>query len=287
MNWEAFISTHEASIRLSFFIGTFALMAIWEMLAPKRILTVSKLVRWVNNISLVFLNTLLLRLIFPTAAIGIAAYAADHQWGVLHQIQLTLPVAILLSILALDLVIYLQHVLIHAIPLFWRFHRVHHADLDYDVTTGIRFHPVEILFSMVIKFGAIILLGPPLLAVVMFEILLNAMSMFNHGNVRLPKSLDTALRCLVVTPDMHRVHHSVEDNETNSNFGFNLSCWDRLFGTYIAQPRAGHEMMRIGIHHLRNQKHVTWLPGILALPLIGKVTGYAINRRSWSAPDEH
>lgn len=287
MNWETFITTQEVSIRLSFFFAVFTLMAIWEILAPKRALTVSKLARWTNNIGLVLLNTFILRFIFPAAAVGIAVYASENQLGMLQQIALTLPIEILVSILALDLVIYLQHVMVHAIPVFWRFHRVHHADLDYDVTTGSRFHPVEILFSMLIKFAAIILIGPPIVSVVIFEVLLNAMSLFNHGNVRLPKSMDAVLRCFIVTPDMHRVHHSVADNETNSNFGFNLSCWDRLFGTYIAQPHVGHEKMRIGIQHIREHKQVIWLPGILALPFIGKIQAYAINHRHWNPPDEH
>ncbi len=182
----------------------------------------------------------------------------------------------------MDFIIYLQHVLVHAVPALWRLHRVHHADLDYDVTTGARFHPIEIILSMLIKFATIVVLGPPLVAVVIFEVVLNAMAMFNHGNVRLPLGLDRVLRLIIVTPDMHRVHHSVEDDEANSNFGFNLSVWDRLFGTYRGQPRGGHEGMTIGIHHYREPRLVTWLPGMLALPFIGKITDYAINRRDWS-----
>ena len=186
----------------------------------------------------------------------------------------------------MDFVIYLQHLLVHAAPTLWRLHRVHHADLDYDVTTGARFHPVEIILSMLIKFATIAVLGPPVVAVVIFEVLLNALAMFNHGNVRLPLALDRVLRFIIVTPDMHRVHHSVEDNEANSNFGFNLSLWDRIFGTYIDQPRDGHESMTIGIHHYHDLKQVAWLPGMLAIPFVGKITGYAINRREWSNPDD-
>jgi len=185
----------------------------------------------------------------------------------------------------MDFVIYLQHVLVHAVPALWRLHRVHHADLDYDVTTGARFHPIEIILSMLIKFATIVVLGPPVIAVVIFEVVLNAMAMFNHGNVRLPPGLDRVLRLLLVTPDMHRVHHSVEDNEANSNFGFNLSLWDRVFGTYIPQPRGGHEGMTIGIHGYRDPRQVSRLPGMLLLPFIGKVSGYAINRREWSKPE--
>ncbi|MBT8419223.1 MAG: sterol desaturase family protein, partial [Gammaproteobacteria bacterium] len=178
--------------------------------------------------------------------------------------------AVVISIIAMDLTIYLQHVMVHAIPVLWRVHRVHHADLDIDVTTGARFHPIEILLSMLIKFAIIVLLGPPILAVVIFEILLNAMAMFNHGNIHLPGRLDRLLRRIVVTPDMHRVHHSVEADETNSNFGFNLPWWDFLFGTYRAQPRAGHKEMIIGIRDYRTIKDVLWLPGMLWLPFRGK-----------------
>jgi sterol desaturase/sphingolipid hydroxylase (fatty acid hydroxylase superfamily) len=190
--------------------------------------------------------------------------------------------ALVLAVVALDLAIWVQHVLVHAVPVLWRLHRVHHADLDYDLTTGARFHPLEILLSMLIKFAAILVLGPPVAAVVLFEVLLNATAMFNHANVRLPLGLDRRLRWVLVTPDMHRVHHSVEDDETNSNFGFNLSIWDRLFGTYLDQPRAGHECMTIGIRDRRDPLEVDRLPGMLALPFRGAVTGDAIGRRQWT-----
>jgi sterol desaturase/sphingolipid hydroxylase (fatty acid hydroxylase superfamily) len=172
--------------------------------------------------------------------------------------------------------------MVHAVPALWRLHRVHHADLDYDLTTGARFHPIEIILSMLIKFATIAVLGPPVIAVILFEVILNGMAMFNHANVRLPARFDQVLRWLVVTPDMHRVHHSVEDDEANSNFGFNLSCWDRLLGTYRDQPRGGHQGMTIGIHGYRKPREVSWLPGLLALPFRGKITGYAINRRQWT-----
>jgi len=284
MNLEQTILQHEVGIRLGFFFGVFAVMALWEVLAPRRALTVSKLLRWSNNLGLVFLNTLVLRLLFPAAAVGVAAFAGEHGWGVLNYVQLPFWLAVLLSVVAMDFIIYLQHVLVHAVPTLWRLHRVHHADLDYDITTGARFHTLEIILSMLIKFATIVVLGPPVLAVIIFEVVLNAMAMFNHANVRLPLGLDRVLRLLVVTPDMHRVHHSVEDNEANSNFGFNLSIWDRLFGTYIPQPRDGHLGMTIGIHGYRDPKQVSWLPGILALPFVGRITGYAINRREWSKP---
>ena len=279
---DELVTNHEISIRLGFFFGTFIVIALWEVAAPRRALTVSKAIRWFNNLGLVVLNTIILRLLFPAAAVGVAVFAKTQGWGVLNYIQLPLFIEILLAVVFMDLVIYLQHVLVHAVPSLWRLHRVHHADLDYDVTTGARFHPIEIILSMLIKFATIIVLGPPVVAVIIFEVILNSMAMFNHGNIRLPTTLDRMLRWLVVTPDMHRVHHSVEDNEANSNYGFNLSIWDRLFGTYIDQPRDGHLGMTIGIHHYRDPKQVDQLPGMLMLPFIGKVMGYAINRREWS-----
>ena len=279
-----FVMDHEINIRLGFFFGTFILIALWEIAAPKRALTVSKAIRWLNNLGIVVLNTIILRLLFPAAAVGVAAFAASQGWGLLNYYQLPLVLAIVLAVIAMDFIIYLQHVLVHAVPALWRLHRVHHADLDYDVTTGARFHPIEIILSMLIKFATIVVLGPPVVAVVIFEVILNAMAMSNHGNIRLPKGLDRVVRWLVVTPDMHRVHHSVEDNEANSNYGFNLSIWDRIFGTYIDQPRDGHQGMTIGIHKYRDPKQVDQLPGMLMLPFKGKITGYAINRREWSNP---
>jgi len=286
MDIDEFIMKNEPAIRLAFFIGIFVIMTIWEILAPKRALTVSKLVRWTNNIGLVVLNSIILRLLFPAAAVGVAAFAAENDWGLLNFYQLSFPLSIILSVVAMDFIIYLQHVLVHAVPALWRLHRVHHADLDYDLTTGARFHTIEIILSMLIKFATITVLGPPVVAVVIFEVILNGMAMFNHGNVRLPCGLDRILRLIIVTPDMHRVHHSTEENEANSNYGFNLSIWDRVFGTYIDQPREGHQNMTIGIHYYRDPKQVSWLPGMLMLPFIGKITGYAINRREWSKPGE-
>jgi len=279
---DAFVQAHEPTIRLGFFVGIFALMALWELLGPCRAPAVSKAIRWANNIGLVVLNTLLLRLLFPAAAVGMAAFAADRGWGLLSHFSVPFWLAVPSALIALDFVIWLQHVMVHAVPALWRLHRVHHADLDYDLTTGARFHPVEIILSMLIKFATIMVLGPPAVAVILFEVILNGMAMFNHGNVRLPARLDRVLRWLVVTPDMHRVHHSVDDDEANSNFGFNLSCWDRLLGTYRARPRAGHQRMTIGIHGYREPRQVIWLPGLLALPFKGRITGYAISRRQWA-----
>jgi sterol desaturase/sphingolipid hydroxylase (fatty acid hydroxylase superfamily) len=283
---ETFIQQHEPGIRLAAFLGIFALMALWELRAPARVLSLSRWRRWSANLGLVVLNTLLLRLVFPLAAVGLAASATANGWGLLNQIALPGAVELMLAIVALDLTIWAQHVFFHAVPALWRLHRVHHADLDYDLTTGARFHPIEILLSMLIKFAAILVLGPSVVAVILFEVILNAMAMFNHANVRLPSALERPLRWLLVTPDMHRVHHSVAADEANSNFGFNLSLWDRLFGTYRAQPRGGHQGMTIGIEGYRAPGQVAALPGMLLLPFRGRVTGYAINRREWATREE-
>jgi len=282
MTFYEFIAEHEKTIRLSFFVATLAIMALWEIIAPRRALTVSKTVRWVNNLGLVFFNSFILRLVFPAAAVGMAVFATQQGWGLFNYFQLPIVASIILSIIIMDFIIYLQHVMVHAVPLLWRLHRVHHADLDYDVTTGARFHTLEILLSMLIKFAVIVVIGPPVVAVILFEVILNAMAMFNHGNVGLPRSLDKLLRWFIVTPDMHRVHHSIEDDETNSNFGFNLSWWDRLFGTYRDQPRGGHQGMTIGIRNFREPKQAAWITGMLTMPFTGKVSGYAINRRQWT-----
>lgn len=281
MDLEQLVLANEPAIRLGFFLTVFALIGLWEVVAPRRALTTSKAMRWTSNLGLVALNTALLRLAFPLAAAGMAAFATANGWGLLNHFQVPTWLAVPLAVIAMDFVIWLQHVMVHAVPVLWRLHRVHHADLDYDVTTGSRFHPMEIGLSMLIKFATITVLGPPVVAVVIFEVLLNATAMFNHGNVRLPGGVDRVLRWFVVTPDMHRVHHSVEDDETNSNFGFNLPWWDRLFGTYRDQPRAGHDAMTIGIHGHRDPREVARLGGILALPFRGDVDGYAINRRDW------
>jgi sterol desaturase/sphingolipid hydroxylase (fatty acid hydroxylase superfamily) len=254
-------------------------MAAWEALAPRRARRLARRQRWPHNLGIVVVNTLLVRALFPAAAVGMAAYAEARGWGLLAGLDISHWIAVPLCVLILDLAIYLQHVMFHAVPLFWRFHRMHHADLDFDVTTGARFHPLEIILSMLIKFAVIIALGPPALAVFVFEVLLNATSMFNHSNVRLPLFMDRVLRCLVVTPDMHRVHHSIEDDETNSNFGFNLPWWDCIFGTYRDQPRAGHQGMTIGIRGFEEPRVCDRLPGMLMIPFTAGVESYAINRR--------
>lgn len=276
---DAFVIENEKSIRLGIFTGVFLLMAIWELIAPCRSLSQSKVTRWISNISIVVLNTLLVRWIFPTAAIGAAYLAHERAWGLFNNFDLPYFAVVLLCVVILDFFIYLQHVMVHAVPLFWRFHRMHHADLDFDVTTGSRFHPVEIILSMVIKIAAITLLGAPPLAVLIFEVLLNATAMFNHSNIRLPALLDKTIRSLIVTPDMHRVHHSDRDFESNSNFGFNLSIWDRLCGTYQDQPQAGHQAMTIGLTQFRDKRWLL-LPKMLQIPFTNdNPAAYAINRR--------
>jgi len=286
MSFNEFVLSNEKEIRMGFFFGMLLLIGGWELIAPTRVLTVSKSVRWINNLGLVFLNSFIVRLIFPMAAVGVATLANQQGWGLFNYFEVSFGLAAIASVIIMDFVIYIQHVMVHAIPVLWRLHRVHHADLDYDVTTGARFHTLEIILSMLIKFATILLLGPPVVAVIVFEVILNATAMFNHGNISLPKTLDKYLRLLLVTPDMHRVHHSVEDDEANSNFGFSLPWWDRLFGTYRDQPRAGHQGMTIGIHKHRDPKIVSWLPGMLALPFIGKMSGYVINRRQWTDKQE-
>jgi sterol desaturase/sphingolipid hydroxylase (fatty acid hydroxylase superfamily) len=259
------IMSNEPVIRLGFFAGIFGLMAIWEVIAARRELTTGKGRRWVGNLSLVALDTLIVRLLFPTAALGMASMVQDLEWGVLNVVSVPYWSAVLISIVMLDLAIYLQHVMFHALPALWRLHMVHHADLDLDVTSGSRFHPIEIVLSMFIKLGVIAVLGPPLLGVLIFEVVLNALAMFNHANARILLPLDRVLRWIIVTPDMHRVHHSVERPEHNTNFGFNLSCWDRVLGTYKDQPAKGHEGMTIGLKSFRER---TWqsLPRLLAMP---------------------
>jgi sterol desaturase/sphingolipid hydroxylase (fatty acid hydroxylase superfamily) len=276
-----FILNHEPAIRLSFFLGILVVMAGWEILAPRRALILAKPTRWANNLGIVFLNSFLLRLVFPAGAVGVALFAGDQGWGLFNHFETPYAVAVALSVVAMDFAIYLQHVMFHAVPVLWRLHRMHHADLDFDVTTGARFHPIEIILSMLIKFAVIVVLGAPALAVIIFEVVLNATAMFNHSNVRMPLALDRLIRRFIVTPDMHRVHHSILDHETNSNFGFNLSWWDRLFGTYQDQPEQGHEKMTIGIRDFREPKRADRLDGMLMIPFVGKITGYAINRRQW------
>jgi sterol desaturase/sphingolipid hydroxylase (fatty acid hydroxylase superfamily) len=253
-----FILAHEAGIRLTFFCAVLAIMIGWEFAAPRRRLSASLAVRWSSNLGLVIVGALLVRLAFPVVAVGTAAIAAERGWGLFNWVAAPSWLAIVLSVVALDLAIYAQHVVFHKVPPLWRLHRMHHSDVDIDATTGVRFHPFEIALSMAIKMAMILILGAPAVAVVIFEVLLNATAMFNHGNVKLPQAVDRALRRVIVTPDFHRVHHSVHRDETDSNYGFNLSVWDRLFRTYRPQPRDGHETMTIGLDIFRapRQRHL-------------------------------
>jgi sterol desaturase/sphingolipid hydroxylase (fatty acid hydroxylase superfamily) len=269
---------NEPVIRLTFFLGILAAMALWELAAPRRRNEIPRLLRWSNNLAIVVVDTIFVRLSFPVAAVGLALTAQQQGWGLLNLFELPGWAAFVLSMLVLDLAIYLQHVMFHAVPALWRLHRMHHTDLDFDVTTGLRFHPIEILLSMGIKFMVIVALGPPAVAVLVFEVVLNAAALFNHSNIRIPFGVDRVLRLLVVTPDMHRVHHSIHPKETNSNFGFNVPWWDRLLGTYLAQPRDGHEDMAIGIKQFRTRRDL-WLDRMLIQPLRGAASNYSINRK--------
>jgi sterol desaturase/sphingolipid hydroxylase (fatty acid hydroxylase superfamily) len=271
------VEPNELVARVGFFFGVLAIMALWELLAPRRDLTTSKASRWFANLTIISCNTAVVRLLFPIFPIGLALMAQKSGWGLLNYLHLPYWLAVVSGVILLDLIIYLQHVMFHAIPALWRLHMMHHADLDIDVTTGLRFHPIEIFISAVIKLAAVTVLGPPVIAVLAFEVLLNATSMFNHGNAFLPLNMDRVVRLLVVTPDMHRVHHSVAIKETNSNFGFNLPWWDRLFGTYRDQPFAGHREMTIGLSQFRDASRLT-LSRMLVLPFVGDPGVYPLNR---------
>lgn len=279
---ESLLAT-EPQLRLAVFLCVLVAMALWELATPRRRQEIPRVIRWTNNLGLVVIDTIVLRLSFPILAVGLAVIAQDRGWGLFNIIEAPEWVAVLVSIIVLDLVIYLQHVMFHAVPALWRLHRMHHADLEFDVTTGLRFHPVEILLSMGIKLAVVVALGPPAVAVPIFEVLLNATAMFNQSNIRLPMLVDRFLRLIVVTPDMHRIHHSIIPEETNSNFGFNLPWWDRLLGTYKAQPKAGHEGMTIGIEQFRTGRDL-WLDRMLVQPVKGPASGYPINRETRKKP---
>ncbi|MFO7552105.1 MAG: sterol desaturase family protein [Haliea sp.] len=262
---------YEPLIRGAVFTLILLAMAVWEVVASRRPQNIQRRQRWPSNLSIVALDTLVIRLIFPMAAIGASLVADQRGWGLFNVTAAPMWLALVASVILLDLAIYFQHRLFHAVPWLWRLHRMHHADLEFDVTTGLRFHPLEILISMGIKLLVVILLGAPAAAVLVFEVLLNATSMFNHGNVRLPTRIDRWLRLLVVTPDMHRVHHSIIRRETDSNFGFSLPWWDRLFGTYIDQPTAGHLGMTIGIEAFREPRDLR-LDRMLLQPFVDSPT---------------
>jgi len=268
----------EIVIRLFFFVVVFAIMAAWEIFSPRRMLTTSKKSRWLSNLTLLSLNPVSVRLIFPLLPVSMSILAGQRHWGLLNNIgPLPYPLGVVVAIMLLDFAIYLQHVLHHAIPVLWRLHMVHHSDLDFDLTTGLRFHPLEIVVSMGIKLMTVAALGPPALAVLIFEVALNSTSMFNHSNVFLPSGIDRVLRLFVVTPEMHRVHHSIILRETNSNFGFNVPWWDRLLGTYRDQPANGHEGMTIGVSHIRDPGRLT-LPRLIVMPFVDAPGAVPFNR---------
>ena len=268
---------NEALIRLSFFTGMFFIVAVWELLAPRRQLQFSKSRRWYSNIGIVIVNSLVIRWGVSLLPVSLALLAQDRSWGLFNNIASPDAVRTIVSFLILDCIIYLQHIMFHAVPLLWRLHRMHHTDLDYDVTTGTRFHPLEIIISLGIKLGIIAVIGPSAIVVVIFEVVLNLTAMFNHGNIFIPSGIDKILRGLVVTPDMHRVHHSINPKETNSNFGFNFPWWDRLFGTYRAQPEKGHLEMTIGLNQFRDPQNLH-LHQMLIQPFIGTTDDYPINQ---------
>lgn len=255
----------EGIVRLASFVLTALVLSMWEVASPRRPLEPGRTVRWIGNLGVVAISTLLVRLIFPVLPVALAAMIHDKGWGLLPHVGLPAFMEIALGALALDLAVYFQHRAFHIWRPLWRLHRMHHADTFFDFTTGVRFHPMEILLSMAFKLLVIILLGPPALSVLLFEIGLNCVAMFNHANIRLPKALDRILRLFVVTPDMHRVHHSTDVQEMNRNFGFNSSWWDRIFWTYKAQPELGHEKMKIGLNLFRDLKYRSLLR-MLAMP---------------------
>jgi sterol desaturase/sphingolipid hydroxylase (fatty acid hydroxylase superfamily) len=264
-----FVLDKEIFMRLAFFVGIFSFMTSWEIISPRRILAKSKSTRWLNNLLITLLNSFIVRWVFPVTAVGLAIISTERHWGAFAITNMSGWIAGILAIVLFDLAIYIQHFLFHKVPFFWRFHRMHHTDLDIDVTTGARFHPFEIIISMGVKMVTVVLLGAPPWSVLAFEVLLNSTSMFNHSNIFVNLRIDRILRLLVVTPDMHRVHHSVIIDETDSNFGFNLPWWDRLFGTYRAQPASGHDGMIIGLSNYRDLKWLT-LPWMLAVPFSGR-----------------
>ena len=269
----------DQELRTYAFFSIITVVIVWELIAPKRPLQQSKVKRWLNNLALIGLDTVLVKLLLPAGAFGVALWAENKGYGLLNNIEVSPMVATVVTVVALDMTIYWQHRLFHIVPVLWRLHQVHHADRDIDVSTGLRFHPIEIFLSMLIKFAAVIALGAPAAAVVLFEVILNGMAMFNHGNIKLPKALDSVIRTLFVTPDVHRVHHSVFKHETNSNYGFNLSIWDKIFGSYHAQPDLGHDKMTIGLQQYQGDTPTASIFWMLKLP-------FSENGGVYSQPDQ-
>ena len=276
-----FLLNHEPTIRLITFLTVLIGMMVWEVATPRRRQEIPKVLRWTNNLSLVVIDTAILRLAFPVLAVGLAGIAKTNGWGLFNMIDLPLWIAVIFAIMLLDLATYLQHIVFHAVPGLWRLHRMHHADLEFDATTGLRFHPAEIVVSMTVKLALVLAIGAPAVAVLAFEVILNAASIFNHSNIALSPAMDRVVRLFLVTPDMHRVHHSIEPRETNTNFGFSVPWWDRLFGTYLAQPAKGHLEMKIGIEQFRSRREL-WLDRMLVQPVRGIAVGKA--KREQSVP---
>lgn len=277
MAFPDWLHQHQDTLRLTVFAGSLLLMLLWESISPRRKPTYSRITHGLNNLILIIVGNLSMRLLLPVSAVAVAGLVANEGWGLLPYLGIEGGLAMLAGFVLLDLAIYFQHVMFHAVPVLWRLHRVHHADPDYDTTTGFRFHPIEILLSTVIKLAVIAVLGAPVAAVILFEVVLSAAAMFNHGNIRLPIQLDRVLRWAIVTPDMHRVHHSVHWQESNSNFGFNIPWWDRLFGTYWAQPIDGHEHMRIGLNDFPGKRPL-WLHWMLWIPFMHADKQYSLAR---------
>ena len=263
------ILENEALIRLASFCAILLGLLVLETIYPRRTQTQSRMLRWTNNFAVSLLNTILLRLLFPAAAVGLALHQEGSGFGLFEWLNLPLIISVVASVIILDFLIYAQHVILHQVPILWRVHRMHHSDLEIDVTTGARFHPIEIILSMLVKLFAVWILGAPAIAVIIFEVLLNALAMFNHSNLNLPLNIDEQLRKVIVTPDMHRVHHSTDTNEMNSNYGFCLSCWDRWLNTYTEQPAAGHLEMQIGLNEFREQSDIR-LDRMLQQPFISR-----------------
>ncbi len=261
-----FIETHEVTIRLMAFFTIFSSMAILELYLPKKNRSADTKLRWKNNLALLVFNSILLKIFIPVAASELALWAAKNHIGLFNYLDFPLAISIILSLFLLDAIIWFQHVIFHRVPILWRLHAVHHTDKDLDVTSAGRFHTVEILLSMLIKMTAVLLFGIPVVAVILFEVILNGMAMFNHSNLRLPNQLNFWLSKLIITPDLHRIHHSVYKEENDTNFGFNLVIWDKLFGTYLSAPRDGHKKMQLGLMPYRDDKDVTLLSGLLLFP---------------------
>jgi sterol desaturase/sphingolipid hydroxylase (fatty acid hydroxylase superfamily) len=275
---QALLDAQEPLIRVGTFLAVFVVMALWEVLAPRRLCEVRRLRRWPHNLALLLVDVLLVRIVVPGAAIAVAVMGETQGWGLFNSVNFPSWLAVAIAILFLDLVIYFQHVTFHAVPVLWRLHRVHHSDTELDVTTGTRFHPIEILISTAFKCAAVAAIGAPPVAVFIFELLLNATAVFNHSNANIPSPVDRFLRWFVVTPDMHRVHHSISYNESSSNFGFNTPWWDRILGTYRAQPRDGHEGMVLGVDAFRAVEDCR-IERLLVQPILNTPGRYPINRR--------